>query len=174
MFECYRKGVFDRIDYVCKSHNAIHPLGFLVWIATNEPVMEVKRDIAIDDEKYALLLMPERGKHYISFEYLYRFNKDDQHKIDRLYEVERCKECNAYHETLSTLQKDYTKDKKNDLIKKQITKTQKIYNTHSESHPSITFDEIVEIIEIMDRSKFAKIVGKNVVVIEKETVYMFD
>lgn len=161
--DTYRNGHCKKLDYMCNVNVPIQPLGLMLYFEFgyyenniykfNYELNDINNDINyIDEEIYAILILPKMGAHLIEHKKIYDLN---QNELNILYEIEECLTCASYHKQLSLLHQDDNRDK--DLV----TNIMRKYRDHIKIHNELNIEEIIKLIKIINtlREKSTKYIS---------------
>lgn len=158
-FDMYLNADCVRYNYMYEYPNSPHPLGLILSLHMNPEYIvlkECKYD-CIDQDLYAILLLPRSAKSLISKKY-YEF----MDSVSNLYEQEDCKKCGDFHKELKMINSKIVgiKDSNDDNDKKELKKykalssaTSKKLVTHKKNHSTLCLLDINDVVHKYNRYK---------------------
>ena len=119
------------------------PLHLSIYLTDNNITLKyiTNNKLFIPEDLGCLLLLPEKALSLMDNNTKYQ---DFINNHPELYEEERCVLCCDFNKQLGTMQKEYNKDNKE--LKKKITRMQKDYAYHNNTHYKLDVDYIKKII----------------------------
>ena len=150
----YSGGICDQTLYMYTWRHSPHPFGLLFYIETNinmlkcDPINELEY-ISINDDIYALLVLPKMAYNLVSDEYISRMEK----KFEFLYEVEECESCISIGKEIKEMYKKL-KDvaiSKQTPLRKKIGVLSRKSKEHSDTHKNISLEQIRDIINYLSQ-----------------------
>ena len=141
-FNMYFYGAYKDNCYMSYRYSP-DPLHLNIYLSDNNNTLKYTNNnkLFIPEDLGCLLLLPEKALCLMDNNTEY---EDFINNHPELYEEERCTKCSEYNKQLSIMQKEYNKDDKE--LKKKITRMQKDYAYHNNTHYKIDVEYIKKII----------------------------